>query len=75
MDAKKPKMMPGAYSPLAILELIRLGVDFFDSSYAYCASINFKALTFNFDLKAPKNCAANVLLDLTNEKLVFIYNL
>ncbi|XP_017040284.1 queuine tRNA-ribosyltransferase accessory subunit 2 [Drosophila ficusphila] len=48
LEEDKPRIMPGAFTPLTTLELIRQGVDVFDTSYAYCASLNFKALTFSF---------------------------
>ncbi|KAH8378922.1 hypothetical protein KR009_002105 [Drosophila setifemur] len=48
LEEDKPRIIPGAYTPLTKLELIRLGMDVFDTSYAYCASYNFKALTFSF---------------------------
>ncbi|XP_055913198.1 queuine tRNA-ribosyltransferase accessory subunit 2 [Eupeodes corollae] len=50
LDVNKPKMMIGAYTPLVVAELVRQNVDIFDSSYAYVATSNFKALTFNFDV-------------------------
>ncbi|KAH8329721.1 hypothetical protein KR067_001236 [Drosophila pandora] len=48
LEEDKPRIIPGAYTPLTVLELIRLGIDVFDTSYAYCATHNFKALTFSF---------------------------
>ncbi|KAH8259891.1 hypothetical protein KR026_012365 [Drosophila bipectinata] len=48
LEEDKPRMIPGAYTPITVLELIRLGIDVFDTSYAYCATLNFKALTFSF---------------------------
>ncbi|SPP76848.1 queuine tRNA-ribosyltransferase accessory subunit 2 [Drosophila guanche] len=48
LEEGKPRMVPGAYTPLTTLELIGLGMDLFDTSYAYCAAVNFKALTFTF---------------------------
>ncbi|XP_055840503.1 queuine tRNA-ribosyltransferase accessory subunit 2 [Episyrphus balteatus] len=49
LDVDKPKMVMGAYTPLVVAELVRLGVDIFDTSYAYEATSNFKALIFNFN--------------------------
>lgn len=46
-------MFPGAYTPPVMLELIRLGVDLFDTSYAYCATTNFLALNFNYNWEQP----------------------
>uniref|UniRef100_W8C340 Queuine tRNA-ribosyltransferase accessory subunit 2 n=1 Tax=Ceratitis capitata TaxID=7213 RepID=W8C340_CERCA len=65
----KPKMMPGAYTPPVMLELISLGVDIFDTSYAYCAASNFKALTFNFNLKTVENATSQPFLEISNESL------
>lgn len=48
LPGEKMKMMLGAYSPITIVELCRLGVDVFDNSYAYLASVHCVALTFSF---------------------------
>lgn len=48
LEEDKPRMVPGAFTPLTTLELIHLGMDIFDTSYAYCGALNFKALTFSF---------------------------
>lgn len=66
-EKDKPIVMAGAYSPLAVLEMVKLGVDVFDSSYVYIASKNFKALTFNFDLSS-KAKVSQFLLDLSDPK-------
>ncbi|KAL5293390.1 QTRTD1 family protein [Megaselia abdita] len=66
-EKEKPKVMVGAYSPLAVLEMIKLGVDVFDSSYVYIASKNFKALTFNFDLNTESK-VNEFALDLSDPK-------
>lgn len=66
-EQEKPIVMAGAYSPLAILEMVKLGVDVFDSSYVYIASKNFKALTFNFDLSS-KEKVSQFALDLSDSK-------
>ncbi|XP_067613430.1 queuine tRNA-ribosyltransferase accessory subunit 2 [Eurosta solidaginis] len=65
----KPKMLPGAYTPPVILELIELGVDIFDTTYAYFAASNHKALTFNFNLEACKTLVTEPFLDTTTESL------
>lgn len=52
LPAEKFKMMLGAYSPTLILKLIQLGVDLFDNTYAYLATMRDSALTFNFDINA-----------------------
>ncbi|KAM8710044.1 hypothetical protein ACLKA7_016784 [Drosophila subpalustris] len=64
LEDEKPRLMPGAYTPLLTLELIRRGVDVFDTSYVYCAAVNYKALTFSF---AKDGIAHSPFLDLTNE--------
>lgn len=67
----KPLMLPGAYTPFVMLNLIQLGVDIFDSSYAYCAAINFKALSFNFNLntKAAGSISETPFIDITDDCL------
>lgn len=52
LPADKLRCMFGAYSPVSTLELIALGVDVFDNSYAYVATINNCALTFAFEVDA-----------------------
>ncbi|XP_030385269.1 queuine tRNA-ribosyltransferase accessory subunit 2 [Scaptodrosophila lebanonensis] len=70
LDDEKPRMMCGAYTPLMILELVRLGVDMFDTSYAYCAAVNYKALTFNFELNDENGCPKQTpFLDITDDTL------
>ncbi|EDV51201.1 queuine tRNA-ribosyltransferase accessory subunit 2 [Drosophila erecta] len=66
LEEDKPRILPGAYTPLTILELIRQGIDVFDSSYAYCASLNFKALTFSFVQDAVEHVP---FLDITDEAI------
>ncbi|XP_073836852.1 chromosome transmission fidelity protein 8 homolog isoform X1 [Musca autumnalis] len=65
-DSGKPIMLPGAYTPLLVLELIKLGVDMFDSSYAYCAAVNFKALSFSWDEKEI-DVSATPFIDVTDD--------
>ena len=45
--------MAGAYNPLTILELIKLGIDLFDSSYPSIVSSQYIALIFNFNVSNP----------------------
>lgn len=66
LEAEQPRLMPGAYTPLLLLELIRLGVDVFDSSYAYCAAANYKALTFSYVRDKAEHTA---FLDVTDEAI------
>lgn len=61
----KLKVMFGAYTPGMILRLVQLGVDVFDTTYAYLASSNNRALTFNFNVAKP----------VTNGKSTFDINL
>ena len=69
LDTSKPKMMPGAYTPLMVLELIALGIDMFDTSYAYNAAVNFKAITFQHELPQDAKPSTEIpFLDLTDEK-------
>ncbi|XP_050332956.1 queuine tRNA-ribosyltransferase accessory subunit 2 [Bactrocera neohumeralis] len=69
LNVEKPKMMPGAFTPPAMLELISLGVDIFDTSYAFCAASNFKVLTFNFDFTKTESGNCSPFLDLTADSL------
>lgn len=69
LNVEKPKMLPGAYTPPVMLELISLGVDIFDTSYAFCAASNFKALTFNFDLTKTESTNFAAFLDITVDSL------
>lgn len=46
---QKLKVMFGAYTPALIIQLIRLNVDVFDTTYAYLATTNNQALAFNFN--------------------------
>lgn len=63
----KPVMLPGAYTPLIMLELLRLGVDIFDTSYAYCAAVNFKALSFRWEVAEAGNVIETPFLDVTDD--------
>ncbi|KAH8408204.1 hypothetical protein KR215_000076 [Drosophila sulfurigaster] len=64
LEDDKPRLMPGAFTPLLTLELISRGVDVFDTSYAYCAAANYKALTFSYTKDAEQHAA---FLDLTDD--------
>lgn len=50
LPVEKMKLMLGAYDPIVVLELVKLGVDVFDSSFPYIQAINNIAITFNFDV-------------------------
>lgn len=69
LSANKPLMLPGAFTPAIMLKLIQLGVDIFDSSFGYCAAVNFKALSFNFELspKATTAITETPFIDLTDD--------
>ncbi|XP_023296902.2 queuine tRNA-ribosyltransferase accessory subunit 2 [Lucilia cuprina] len=73
LDTDKPFMLPGAFTPVIMLKLIQLGVDIFDSSYAYCAATNFKVLSFNFDL-SQKTTTETPFIDVTDECLKEDFN-
>lgn len=49
LPTSKLKCMFGAYSPMLVIQLIQLGVDVFDTTYAYLATSTNQALTFNFN--------------------------
>ncbi|XP_016933227.3 queuine tRNA-ribosyltransferase accessory subunit 2 [Drosophila suzukii] len=66
LEEDKPRIMTGAYTPLTVVELISQGIDVFDTSYAYCASLNFKALTFGFVQDAVEHVP---FLDITDEAI------
>lgn len=50
LPTDKLKTMDGAYSPALVIQLIQLGVDVFDTTYAYLATSMNQALTFTFDV-------------------------
>lgn len=50
LPTNKLKVMLGAYRPELIIRLVQLGVDVFDTTYAYLITSANQALTFNFDL-------------------------
>lgn len=64
LPTDKLKIMLGSYNPVVVLEMIKLGVDIFDSTYPYLATVSNKALTFNFKLKEMSKNAFD--LDLTD---------
>lgn len=65
LPSNKLKVMFGAYTPEMILRLVQLGIDIFDTTYAYLAASNNRALTFNFNVD---NAA-------TTQKSIFEINL
>lgn len=50
LPEQKLKVMFGAYTPALIIQLVRLGVDVFDTTFAYLTTTKKQALTFNFDI-------------------------
>lgn len=66
LPTDKLKIMLGSYNPVVVLEMIKLGVDIFDSTFPYLVTVSNKALTFNFKLEeVTKN---DFDLDLTDVK-------
>ncbi|XP_070507388.1 queuine tRNA-ribosyltransferase accessory subunit 2 [Chironomus tepperi] len=61
----KVKMMFGAFLPHLVLELVSLGIDVFDSSFAILVTKLNRALTFNFNIQNPTfdNCPEIDLMD------------
>lgn len=55
LPADKLKIMFGAYSPALVIQLIQLGVDIFDTTYAFLATSMNQALTFTFDVNRNSN--------------------
>lgn len=58
--------MLGAYSPLAITELVQLGIDVFDTSYAYLAMKSNRALTFDYNVGRSSRTSNQLSIDLSN---------
>lgn len=65
LPANKLKIMMGAYTPVTTLQLIQLGIDLFDNSYAYLATKNDCALTFRHSLDDE---SSTYDLDVSDEK-------
>lgn len=61
----KPRILHGPLNPADLLFAVELGIDIFDSSYAYLAVQRQSALTFNFKLKGTTDSS---LLYIQNEK-------
>lgn len=66
LPTEKVKIMLGSYSPVVVLEMIKLGVDIFDSTFPYLSTVSNKALTFNFKLE--ERSSNDFDLDLTDVK-------
>ncbi len=50
LDSEKPRLYLGTCDPKMVLDLVSVGVDMFDSSYAYHATQNGLALDFKNSL-------------------------
>ncbi len=50
LDSEKPRLYLGMCDPKMVLDLVSVGVDMFDSSYAYHATQNGLALDFKNNL-------------------------
>lgn len=73
LPADKLKIMLGAYSPALVIQLIQLGVDIFDTTYAYLAASTNQALTFTFDGNRSSNDPDSPFaIDLTDSMYVFV---
>ncbi len=57
LDSEKPRLYLGMCDPKQILDLVSLGVDMFESSYAYHATQHGLALDFKNSLSVPKEIA------------------
>lgn len=67
LPTNKLKVMFGAYSPALVIQLIQLGVDLFDTTYAYLATSTNQALTFSFDLhRCGSNQESEFAIDLSD---------
>lgn len=64
---EKIKVMLGAYTPAMIIRLVRLGVDLFDTTYAYLTTTKQRALTFNFDIDSNHE-VDNFAIDLSDTR-------
>lgn len=68
LPVDKMKMMLGAYSPSVLLELIRLGIDVFDTSFADIVTNVRRALVFNFDVDRDRPTEISPEIDLMDSK-------
>ena len=66
LPAEKPRFAFGPYNPKMILELVKIGVDVFDSSYAFIKSTQNEAITFCFDIKNEANLDNRLEIDLAD---------
>lgn len=64
----KLKMMFGAFLPHLLLDLVSLGIDIFDSSFAILTAKMNRALTFKFNLQDPASLDCDPEIDLMDKK-------
>lgn len=64
----KIRFMLGAYNPVTLLKLIDIGIDVFDSSYTFLATINQCALTFNFNIDQSSEIGNLFDIDLSADR-------
>lgn len=64
----KVRFMLGAYNPVTMLELIDIGIDVFDGSYTYLATVNSCALTFNFNVEQSSQIDVSFDIDLSADR-------
>jgi queuine tRNA-ribosyltransferase subunit QTRTD1 len=58
LPADKPRLLPGAYTPIDVLRAVRLGIDIFDSSYPYVVTGRGGALVFSHDVSSTSSSAS-----------------
>lgn len=66
LPTDKLKIMLGAYSPTLIIKLVQLGVDLFDTTYAFLATSKNQALTFNFTVDKHTTHDLQFAIDLSD---------
>lgn len=66
LPSDKMKIMSGAYHPTVVLELVQLGVDVLDSSFADIVTNENRAIVFNTDFNQPQPTFPEI--DLLDEK-------
>lgn len=65
LEKNKLRCMLGAFSPLLTLELIQMGIDVFDTSFAYITTQKNRALVFRFNISEQNtNIGGELSIDL-----------
>lgn len=49
LPENKMRIVHGCWNPVVIIQLVKLGIDLFDTSYLHVVTERQAALTFNFD--------------------------